>query len=59
MSISETDIEKMEAVERADEFADYWNAPHTFRCAHCHKAAGGYTGWDEEFLCESCFLEIA
>ncbi len=56
---NETDLEMAEAAERADEHADYWSAPHAFRCARCHKAAGGFTGWDDEFLCEPCFLEVA
>ena len=52
---NDTDLEMAEAVERAADHANYWTAPHAFRCAHCHGAAGGFTGWDDEYLCEPCF----
>jgi len=54
-SPNDTDLEMAEAVERAADHADYWTAPHAFRWAHCHGAAGGFTGWDDEYLCEPYF----
>jgi hypothetical protein len=44
-----------EAAERADEHAAYWDNPWAFPCASCQMCAEGFTGVDDEYLCQRCF----
>jgi hypothetical protein len=54
---NDVDLEMTEAAERADEHAAYWDNPWAFPCASCQMCAEGFTGLDDEYLCQRCFLE--